>query len=323
MPELPEVETVRRWLDGAVPGARIDHVTLRRPDLRYPIPVAEVQALVGRSVVAVRRRAKYLLLDCSPAGAGPSLLVHLGMTGRLFVEEGADDPAWRPHEHARIRLRRGDATLWLRYQDARRFGAIDVVAAGQGHKLLDSLGLEPFDPAFNAAALFADAHGLRSSVKALLMDGHRLVGVGNIYASEACWRARVHPGRPAGSLTLAECEALVPAIRAVLQEAIDAGGTTLRDFVGGDSNPGYFQQRLDVYARDGQPCTRCVSAFASADAAPRIERSVLANRATFHCPRCQPREPQVAVRKRAAGAATGSGSGRGDATGRGKGRRAG
>ena len=294
MPELPEGETVRRWLDGALPGARVEDVVLRRSDLRYPIPVEAVHGLVGRSVLAIRRRAKYLLLDCSPADDGPTLLVHLGMSGRLFVDIDDHEPDWRLHEHARLRLRRGDQQIWLRYQDARRFGAIDVFTAGQGHKLLDVLGLEPFDPAFDADGLFAGSRGLRSSVKALLMDSHRLVGVGNIYASEACWRAQVHPGRAAGSLTARECAALVPAIRSVLQEAIDAGGTTLRDFVGGDSNPGYFQQRLDVYARDGQPCTRCAAVGAPGQEPPRIERTVLANRATFHCPNCQRREAGAA-----------------------------
>jgi len=289
MPELPEVETVRRWLDGALPGASIEAVELRRPDLRYPIPVAAVHGLVGREVLAVRRRAKYLLLAFAPSETGPTLLVHLGMSGRLFVDVADAAPAWRLHEHARFRLRRGAEQIWLRYQDARRFGAIDVIDAGQGHKLLDALGLEPFDPAFRAEGLYAVSRGLRSSVKALLMDSHRLVGVGNIYASEACWRARVHPARAAGTLTELDCAALVPAIRGVLQEAIDAGGTTLRDFVGGDANPGYFQQRLDVYARDGEPCGRCAASTPTGVEPPRIVRSVLANRATFHCPRCQGR----------------------------------
>ncbi len=279
MPELPEVETVRRHLQQSLPDRRVAEVTLQRADLRYPIPVAAVHALAGATFVAVRRRAKYLLCDLvAPGLPDRVLLVHLGMSGRLFIDPHAPD-AWRKHEHWRLRLQ---PDLWLRYVDPRRFGALDVLERlhEAEHPLLATLGPEPLDGAFTAQHLLAACDGRQVALKLVLMDQKHVVGIGNIYASEALFRAHLHPLRPAQTLKLREAKALVAASQAVLHEAIAAGGSTLRDFVGGDEAPGYFQQRLDVYGRDGAPCNRCGTA---------ISHCVLGNRATYFCAVCQKR----------------------------------
>ncbi|MFZ4577477.1 MAG: bifunctional DNA-formamidopyrimidine glycosylase/DNA-(apurinic or apyrimidinic site) lyase [Myxococcota bacterium] len=283
MPELPEVETVRRHLAACLPDQRIVGVDLRREDLRYPIPVREVQALVGATLHDVRRRAKYLLLDAKlPRGLPRVVLVHLGMSGRLFHEVG-EPPEWRLHEHFRFRLTGDHGPSVLRYVDPRRFGALDVMLARDEptHPLLASLGPEPLDD-LTAAGLAQQAQTCRIAVKAFLMDSQRVVGVGNIYASEACFHAGVHPLRPACSLSLAEWQRLVVGVREVLLAAIRAGGSTLRDFVGGDSMPGSYQQEFAVYGQAGAPCRRCP---------PRnhavVERVVLGTRATYFCGGCQ------------------------------------
>lgn len=283
MPELPEVETVRRYLDLHLPGSVVEATTLRRPDLRYPIPQAEVTALAGGELGAVERRAKYLLVPVAAAGQPErAVLVHLGMTGRLFVDEaGEAEPEWRTHEHWRFLLRKPDRSRqWLRYVDARRFGALDVLTGAplDRHPLLASLGPEPLGDAFTPAVLAAAAAGKRVAIKLLIMDGKIVVGVGNIYANEALFRAGIVPQRPAGALSAAELERLVQCIREVLAEAIAQGGSTLRDFVSGDESPGYFQQRLAVYDRAGEPCVRCGQI---------VERGVLGQRATFWCAGCQ------------------------------------
>lgn len=280
MPELPEVQTVCAHLAAHIVGYRLSQIVLRRPDLRYPIPVDAVHALQSMEIVAVRRRSKYLLIDLRGAqGVDQTAIIHLGMSGRLFVDAELPDD-WQKHEHWRFDLICGNSLLYLRYVDARRFGSLDVCATADllTHPLLASLGVEPLDIAFDGAYLFARTRSIRQSVKVAIMDGHRVVGIGNIYASETCFRARIDPARPADSLGLPECHALVDAASAVLRAAIAAGGSTLRDFVGGDSAPGYFQQQLDVYGRDGQPCLRCTGV---------IERSVLGQRATFYCATCQ------------------------------------
>ncbi len=285
MPELPEVETVRRHLDQHLPGQRIDVVDLRRGDLRYPIPMAAARDLAGRAIQAVRRRAKYLLIDCDRAVA----LVHLGMSGRLFVEPEPEIPdEWQKHEHWRLQLDGPHGRQRLRYVDARRFGALDVFPARDEaeHPLLRDLGPEPLGPDFTGQLLFDASRNSRVAIKALLMDGHRVVGIGNIYASETCFRARVHPLKLAGTVTEAECARLVSCAKAVLEDAIAAGGSTLKDFVGGDNAPGYFQQQLDVYGREGQPCTRC-GGDPRRKVLALVERTVLSNRATFFCAGCQ------------------------------------
>ena len=283
MPELPEVETVRAWLAPALKGATMKAVTFTRDDLRYPIPVARVRGAVGSHVVAVRRRAKYLLLDLQPvAGVGveTALLVHLGMSGRCWLDHQREPPPWRKHEHWRMEFERDGEPCWLRYQDPRRFGALDVVDDPEGHRLLARLGPEPLSDSWDGATLYQGTRRRKQAIKALLMDARQVVGVGNIYASEACWRAGVHPLRSATRVGRASCDRLVTGVKDVLEEAIAAGGSTLRDFVGGDQNPGYFQQRLDVYGRDGQPCNRCGT---------EVVKCTLLQRSTFYCPSCQRR----------------------------------
>ncbi len=315
MPELPEVETVRAWLDGALPGTTIEEVALRRGDLRYPLPVDALRGLVGRRLGATQRRGKYLILHLEPPPAASpvaALLVHLGMSGRIFLTkpeaepQPAVEPAFEAHEHWRFRLLRvpvaeglgaaaatpASASLaaspvapppsntYLRYQDARRFGALDVLGPDLDHPLLRDLGPEPLGPQFDAATLLHAARRRRTAIKALLMDAAVVVGVGNIYASEACHRAAVDPRRDAASLGEAEALALVVAVRAVLCDAIAAGGTTLRDFVGGDRNPGYFQQQLSVYGRAGAPCLRC-------GPGSTISQRRDLGRATYFCATCQ------------------------------------
>jgi formamidopyrimidine-DNA glycosylase len=223
MPELPEVETVRRGAEPHLKGRTLRGVELRRADLRWPMPKTALRGLIGRRCTAVERRAKYLLLRFSGAGA-PVALVHLGMTGRFAIEaigRRAVRPEWRPHEHWRMDF--GDRLV--RYIDARRFGVLDVAAAAdlEGHRLLRGLGVEPLLPAFDAALLYRITRGRRAAVKTLLMDARLLVGVGNIYASEACHRARVRPGRAAGRLVVqglrrrARGPGLVPAASAGLR----------------------------------------------------------------------------------------------------------
>jgi formamidopyrimidine-DNA glycosylase len=284
MPELPEVETVRRHLQQFLPGQRVEKAWFYRADLRYPLPLRQLEALTGATLGEVRRRSKYLLID----GSGPTLLVHLGMTGRLFVEAGDvktgdAEPERRKHEHWRLRLDGPLGPQWLRYVDARRFGALDVLDPAGHHPLLDALGPEPLEPAFDAQHLWQACQGRQVPIKQRIMDGSVVVGIGNIYASESCFRSRISPLRPAQGLSLAECADLVAAARDVLQEAIAAGGSTLRDFAGGDEAPGYFQQRLDVYGRQGEPCLRCRGEGREA----KVVKAVTGQRATYWCPGCQ------------------------------------
>ncbi|MCU0865409.1 MAG: bifunctional DNA-formamidopyrimidine glycosylase/DNA-(apurinic or apyrimidinic site) lyase [Planctomycetes bacterium] len=278
MPELPEVETVRRGAEPQLRGRRLLELELHRPDLRWPMPEAALRDLIGRRCTGIDRRSKYLLLRFDGAES-PSALVHLGMTGRLLVEvcdPGRPRPEWRRHEHWRMDF--GDRLV--RFVDPRRFGALDVVAARDQttHKLLAPLGQEPLEPGFDGAFLHRVSRRRRSATKTLLMDGHVLVGVGNIYASEACWRAAVRPRRAAGSLTRAECDRLAAAVREVLSAAIDAGGTSFRDYVGVHEDAGFFARELAVYERAGAPCPRCRGA---------IRRTTDGGRSTYWCAGCQ------------------------------------
>ncbi len=277
MPELPEVETVRRGLAERIAGQRLDSVEFSRSDLRWPMPIEAVKGLCGRRCTSVDRRSKYLLLDFDGEDS-PVVLIHLGMTGRVFVEELArgEAPPWRLHEHWRMRF----GKRLVRYVDARRFGALDVVPRDRlgAHPLLASLGPEPFSAEFDAEYLFARTRKRKVATKVLLMDAHVVVGVGNIYASEACFRAGVRPGRSAGRLTRADCARLVDAVRAVLRASIDAGGTTLRDYVGVAEDSGWFQRELAVYDRAGEPCRVCGTP---------IRHSVSGQRSTYWCPHCQ------------------------------------
>lgn len=278
VPELPEVETVRRGAEPHLRKRRLAGVQLARADLRWPMPERALQDLVGRRCTAVARRSKYLLLHFD-GPSKPAALVHLGMTGRLLVEpirRGAPRPEWRRHEHWRMDF--GDRLV--RFLDPRRFGALDVAADAElsTHRLLRDLGQEPLTDGFDGAFLFRHSRRRKAAIKAVLMDAHVLVGVGNIYASEACWRARVRPRRAARSLTQGECDALATAVREVLQAAIEAGGTSFRDYVGVDEDAGFFARELAVYERAGEPCPRCGAS---------VRRTTDGGRSTYWCAGCQ------------------------------------
>jgi len=269
MPELPEVETTRRGIEPHLVGHRIERVTVHQPSLRWPVPDT-VQQLVGGPVVSVRRRAKYLLIEVS-AGAA---IVHLGMSGSLRLVH-PDEPR-RAHDHIELAIDHGGV---LRYHDPRRFGCLLWQARSEPeHRLLASLGPEPLGDRFDTAHLFATTRGKKVAIKVHLMNAKVVVGVGNIYASEALFMAGIRPGKAAGRLTRKEAATLVDAVREVLARSIAQGGTTLRDFVGSDGTPGYFAQQLFVYGRAGKPCRRCES---------EIRGTVLGQRSTFWCASCQ------------------------------------
>ena len=268
MPELPEVEVTRRGIAPHLIGRKIAAVTVREPRLRWRVPDA-VSGLVGRSVRAVTRRGKYLLIDCG----GGHLIVHLGMSGSLRLVSPGTPPG--KHDHVDLAF---DGRI-LRMRDPRRFGALLwTEAPPESHPLIRHLGPEPLAGAFNAARLHALARAHRTSIKQFLMDGRRVVGVGNIYASEALFLAGIRPQTRATRVSLGRCAKLVAAIKQTLRAAIRAGGSTLRDFVGGDGAPGCFQVRYRVYSRAGLPCRRC---------ATPVRRIVQGQRATFYCPSCQ------------------------------------
>jgi len=278
MPELPEVETIRRGLELHLAGRRILGVEVRETRLRRPIDADRLrQAIVGRRVRAVRRRAKYLVLDLEGRG---HLLVHLGMTGQFFIALAAR-PAI-PHEHVVFRL---DDGRTLRFADPRRFGLLEPVEAGQleQHPLLRGLGPEPLDGSLDPRALREATRRLRKPIKNFLIDSRALAGVGNIYACETLFRARIHPATPLRRLDEGRWRRLLAALRRVLREAVERGGTTLQDFVNAEGEAGFFQMRLRVYARAGKPCPACRKP---------IRRTIQAGRSTFFCPACQGRGPR-------------------------------
>ena len=271
MPELPEVETARAGLEPLLRGRTVVGVEVREARLRQPVSTRLAATLIGQRLQRVERRAKYLLFRF-PAG---TLVGHLGMSGSLRVVPRGTPP--RKHDHVDLDFGR---TRVLRYHDPRRFGLLLWQAGRAPHPLLAGLGPEPLGADFDGAVLHERARGRRLAVKPFLMDARVVVGVGNIYASEALFRAAIRPGRAAGRLTRPDCDRLAAAIRTVLAHAVQRGGTTLRDFVGGDGEPGYFAQELAVYGRAGEPCRDCL--------AP-IRMRVLGQRSTYWCPRCQPR----------------------------------
>lgn len=273
MPELPEVETVRRQLAAALPGRRITGLDVRLPRLLQNIDAAELaQRITGRRFTGVDRRGKFLLLHLDD---GARLIVHLRMTGRLTVS-GGDEP---PGPHTRIVVPLDDGTE-LRFSDLRTFGTWHYVAegAGPGPPGLVSMGVEPLSDAFSPERLAAIVAGRGAPIKAVLLDQRRVAGIGNIYADEALFRAGIDPERPAGSLSEEEITRLHGAIRAVLHDSLAKGGTTVRDYVNGRGVPGDFQRYLDVYGRAGQPCRRCGTT---------LEKRRVAGRGTHVCPRCQ------------------------------------
>lgn len=273
MPELPEVETTRRGVAPHVVGRRIADVQIYDARLRWPVPRTLPEVATGRRIRAIERRSKYLLFRLEPPG---TLLVHMGMTGSLRVYSRDRAPPRRLHDHVDIAFE--DGTL-LRYHDPRRFGAM-LWLADETHPLLAALGPEPLDAAFTPDYLYERTRGRRASIKVTLMDNRIVVGVGNIYANESLFRAGIRPSTAAGRLSRPRLAALVAAVREVLSEAIAKGGSTLRDFVDAQGEPGAFQLSYRVYGREGAPCRRCGTP---------IRATRLGQRASYHCPRCQPR----------------------------------
>ena len=271
MPELPEVETTRRGIEPHVRGARMTELIVRRYDLRLPVS-ENITALEGRCIRGVSRRSKYLLLEIDD---GSTLLIHLGMSGSLRVVDPAE--IWKKHDHVGITLGNGKQ---LRFHDPRRFGLLLrlMEADPMSHALLKSLGPEPLENAFTVEYLKAACAKRSAAIKLVIMDAKVVVGVGNIYASEALFRAGIRPETTANKISKPRLAKLVAAIREVLSAAILEGGTTLRDFLNSDGKPGYFKQRLFVYDRKGESCRVCGMA---------IRQAVLGQRATYWCPVCQ------------------------------------
>ena len=275
MPELPEVEVMRRSIRPHLLGRRVVAVACGAKKLRQPIPDEDLRReLLGRLIVEVGRRAKYLQVQID---SGAMLVIHLGMTGNLSFS-----PAGAPlakHDHLRLALDNGTE---LRYSDSRRFGLIRMLdpdtAAEAESRIFDDIGPEPFDRHCSAKYFHQLAANRRVAVKVLLMDSRVVAGVGNIYASESLFRAAVLPQRPAGSLSQREWTRLVACIREVLGEAIDCGGSTIASFLNADREKGYFQMNFHVYGREGQPCPKCGAA---------IKKIVLGGRSSFFCPTCQ------------------------------------
>ena len=285
MPELPEVETVRRGLVPAMEKRRILSAQAKRPDLRFPFPERFAERLTGTRVERLDRRAKYLL---ARLGSGETLLMHLGMSGRFSIH--ADDIARQPgdfvyapaadpkHDHVVFELEGG---VRVTYNDPRRFGFMTLFPTAQEDQVsyLKDLGPEPASNLFSGAHLSEAFAGRRSPVKAGLLDQSVVAGLGNIYVCEALWRARVSPRRLCANLGVERAERVAAASRQVIEEAIEAGGSTLRDYAGADGAMGYFQHRFDAYGREGEACRRCDRGV--------IRRIVQSNRSTFYCPSCQ------------------------------------
>ena len=282
MPELPEVETVRRGLVPAMEGRRILSAEVRRPDLRWPFPERMAERLAGTRVERLGRRSKYLLADLS---SGETLLVHLGMSGRMLVsgrmlgEFHHDHPAPAKHDHVVLEM---EGDLRVTFNDARRFGAMDLMpteAAG-AHWLLAGLGPEPLGNGFDEDYLVARLRGRNTPIKAALLDQRVVAGLGNIYVCEALHRAGISPRRKAGRISEARVRGLVPVIRQVLAEAIEAGGSSLRDYRQADGDLGYFQHNFRVYDREGEPCV-------TPDCPGTVGRIVQSGRSSFFCATCQ------------------------------------
>ncbi len=287
MPELPEVETVRRGLEPVLTGRVIARADVRRPDLRWPFPPRMADRLTGARVTALRRRSKYILADLD---SGETLLLHLGMSGRILIH-AADagramlgeyvhaNPAPETHDHVVLDLDDGTRIV---FNDPRRFGAMDLMptARAEEHKLLAGLGPEPLGNAFDAPYLAGRLAGRRTPMKAALLDQGIVAGLGNIYVCEALFRSGISPRRLAGNLSRARIDRLVPVIRDVLSDAIAAGGSSLRDYRQTDGELGYFQHSFRVYGREGAPCV-------TEGCGGTVARIVQSGRSSFYCPRCQ------------------------------------
>jgi formamidopyrimidine-DNA glycosylase len=286
MPELPEVETVRRGLAPVLEHARLRHVLARRPDLRFPLPKDFKARLQGATVEALDRRAKYLLARLS---TGETLVMHLGMTGRFDIEAGGAlvqpgvfaHPAPRGAKHAHV-VFDTEAGARITYSDARRFGFMGLVPTARlaDHPWFQGMGPEPLGPALTGAYLAGALAGRGQAIKTLLLDQRIVAGLGNIYVCEALHRARISPFKAGGKLSKAKLGALIDTIRVVLEEAIEAGGSTLRDFAAADGALGYFQHRFRAYGRGDEPCL-------TPGCRGVIARQVQGGRSTFYCPVCQ------------------------------------
>ncbi len=274
MPELPEVETVRRGLALKMTGRRIVHAELRRPDLRRPFPPELADRLGGAAIGALGRRGKYILIELGKDGL---LLLHLGMSGRITTADGEAPAAL--HDHVVLTL--DDGTI-VTFNDPRRFGLLDYVRRSEaaGHPLLAGLGPEPLGPDFDGPYLAGKLAGKMTPIKSALLDQRIVAGLGNIYVCEALYRARLSPRRLAGTIGRGRAERLVAAIRSVLEEAIEAGGSSLRDYVQTNGELGYFQHRWAVYGREGEPCPGCTCTQS-------VRRIVQAGRSTFFCAKRQ------------------------------------
>lgn len=281
MPELPEVETVVRGLTPFIQGATVKRVLLKRKDLRFPFPPRFATLLQGASILRIGRRAKYLLFSLSN---GKILLVHLGMSGRLRFESGQtsspgdfydDSPANTRHDHAIFELKPHGRLV---YNDARRFGFMELLPAAELDQRFADLGIEPLSNAFNAKTLLKLLKNKKTAIKTALLDQRLIAGIGNIYACEALFEARISPKKPAGRITAQEASCLALAIKKVLKKAIRYGGSTLRDFKDAEGRNGRFQNEFKAYDRMGQPCPWC--------RAP-IKRLTQTGRSTFYCPICQ------------------------------------
>jgi len=270
MPELPEVETTRRGIEPHVTGVKIREVIVKRHDLRQPISPS-LDTLEGRKIKAVVRRSKYLLFEIDDRS---TLMIHLGMSGSLRVIDPKSD--WKKHDHLGLTLANGKQ---LRFHDPRRFGLVLHFTSPPGeHPLLKNLGPEPLEEDFTPAYLKSACASRKAAIKLVIMDAKVVVGVGNIYASEALFRAGILPKTTANKLTLPRLKKLTASIKEVLTDSIEQGGTTLRDFLHSEGEPGYFRQQLFVYDRKGEPCLKCGTP---------IRHQVLGQRSTYWCPKCQ------------------------------------
>lgn len=270
MPELPEVETTRRGIEPHIKGSTVKAVVIRQPKLRWPVPKSMEHELVGEKITQVLRRGKYLLL-CTKAG---TVMVHLGMSGSLSIVTSSTE--LKKHDHVDIAMANGNI---MRLHDPRRFGCVLwFKEAFDEHPLLAKLGPEPLSDEFTGEHLFRLSRKRTAPIKTFVMDSHNVVGVGNIYANEALFAAGINPQRKAGSISKQRFKVLVDEICRILAEAIEVGGTTLKDFVGSDGKPGYFQQSLNVYGRGGEPCVNCKKP---------LKEIRLGQRSTVFCSKCQ------------------------------------
>ncbi len=270
MPELPEVETLKRALVPIVEGKTLSEIRFFRKDLRFPIPVEILKKQVtGKKIKAIRRKGKYLLFNTFSG----DMILHLGMSGRV-VQCCSDEPEQK-HTHVVFRI---EKDIWLHFVDPRRFGCLVWQDNGEEHKLLRFQGPDPYSPEANATAMKQAAQKCKGPIKSFLMNGQRIAGIGNIYACESLFKAQIHPDRPANRLSLKSWNRILSEVRSTLDNSIAAGGTTLKDFFDPSGTAGYYVQKLSVYGKEGEPCPECETP---------VDRITHSGRSTFFCKRCQ------------------------------------